>query len=292
MKQLTWRAVIVGMLLGSILSLTNLYANLKMGWSFGVALTAGIISFALWNAFVRLGISKSPMTILENTCMQSAASSAGYSTGGTLTSAVAALLLLTGQHMPLGTTFAWIFFIAVLGVTMAIPMKRQMINIEQIRFPDSIATAETLKVLYSEGKKAAEAIRAMGVTIEDTAGEFVGASSMEEQIRALFAPGGLQNGGGTGEGQDHGDGGNAAQGGQNAPGEGENGQGGGVPAMLTGHLDAAKLERMKKEDLLDLAAKLGVDVSAAKNQQERAQLIAAAEVQAHATDPENGGGAL
>lgn len=140
--------------------------------------------------------------------------------------------------------------------------------------------------------QAAEAIRAMGVTIEDTAGEFVGASSMEEQIRALFAPGGLQNGGGTGEGQDHGDGGNAAQGGQNAPGEGENGQGGGAPAMLTGHLDAAKLERMKKEDLLDLAAKLGVDVSAAKNQQERAQLIVAAEVQAHATDPENGGGAL
>ena len=140
--------------------------------------------------------------------------------------------------------------------------------------------------------QAAEAIRAMGVTIEDAAGEFVGASSMEEQIRALFAPGGLQNGGGTGEGQDHGDGGNTAQGGQNAPGEGENGQGGGAPAMLTGHLDAAQLERMKKEDLLDLAAKLGVDVSAAKNQQERAQLIAAAEVQAHATDPENGGGAL
>ena len=48
MKHLTWRAVIVGMLLGSILSLTNLYANLKRGWSFGVALTAGIISFALW----------------------------------------------------------------------------------------------------------------------------------------------------------------------------------------------------------------------------------------------------
>lgn len=161
MKQLTWRAVIVGMLLGSILSLTNLYANLKMGWSFGVALTAGIISFALWNAFVRLGISKTPMTILENTCMQSAASSAGYSTGGTLTSAVAALLLLTGQHMPLGVTFAWIFFTAVLGVTMAIPMKRQMINIEQIKFPDSIATAETLKVLYSEGKKAAGQAKAL-----------------------------------------------------------------------------------------------------------------------------------
>ena len=139
--------------------------------------------------------------------------------------------------------------------------------------------------------QAAEAIRAMGVTIEDTAGEFVGTSSMEEQIRAVFAPGGIQNGGGTGEGQDHGGGGNTAQGGQNAPGEGENGQGGGMPAMLTGHLDAAQLERMKKEDLLDLAAKLGVDVSAAKNQQERAQLIAAAEVQATANPQENDGGA-
>ena len=36
------------------------------------------------------------MTILENTCMQSAASSAGYSTGGTLTSAVAAHVLAPG----------------------------------------------------------------------------------------------------------------------------------------------------------------------------------------------------
>ena len=138
---------------------------------------------------------------------------------------------------------------------------------------------------------AAEAIRAMGVTIEDDAGEFVGASSMEEQIRALFAPGSLQDGGETKEGQEPAGSGNHVQNGQETPEEAENGGDSGAHAMLTGHLDAAKLERMKKEDLLDLAAKLGVDVSAAKNQQERAQLIAAAEVQAHANDPENGGGA-
>lgn len=141
--------------------------------------------------------------------------------------------------------------------------------------------------------QAAEAIRAMGVTIEDTAGEFVGASSMEEQIRALFAPGGLQNGGGTGEGQeDHGDGGNAAKGGQNAPGEGENGQGGGTSTMLTGHLDAADLEKWKKADLEKLAEDMGVDISRAKNNAERAAILAAVEVQAPANDPENGGGAL
>lgn len=161
MKQLTWRAIIVGMLLGSVLSLTNLYASLKMGWAFGVALTAGIISFALWDMFVRLGWAKTPMTILENTCMQSSASAAGYSTGGTLTSAVAAFLLIEGKHLPLGFTLGWIFFIAVLGVTMAIPMKRQMINVEQIKFPDSIATAETLKLLYSHGQKAMRQAKAL-----------------------------------------------------------------------------------------------------------------------------------
>ena len=135
---------------------------------------------------------------------------------------------------------------------------------------------------------AAEAIRAMGVTIEDAAGEFVGASSMEEQIRALFAPGSLQDGGETKEGQEPAGSGNHVQNGQETPGEAENGGDSGAPAMLTGHLDAAQLERMKKEDLLDLAAKLGVDVSAAKNQKERAQLIAAVEVKA----PENDRGAL
>ena len=139
--------------------------------------------------------------------------------------------------------------------------------------------------------QAADAIRAMGVTIEDDAGEFVGASSMEEQIRALFAPGSLQDGGETKEGQEPAGSGNHVQNGQETPGEGENGQGGGTSTMLTGHLDPAKLERMKKEDLLDLAAKLGVDVSAAKNQRERAQLIAAAEVKAPANPPENDGGA-
>ena len=139
---------------------------------------------------------------------------------------------------------------------------------------------------------AAEAIRAMGVTIEDAAGEFVGASSMEEQIRALFATGSLQDGGETKAGQEPAGSGNHVQNGQETPGEAENGGGSGAPAMLTGHLDAAQLERMKKEDLEKLAADLGVDISKARNNTERAAILAEVEVQTPANDPENGGGAL
>jgi OPT family oligopeptide transporter len=57
----------------------------------------------------------------------------------------------------------WVFFLAVLGVTMAIPMKRQMVNIEQLRFPSGIAAAETLRVLHSHGERAARSARALGI---------------------------------------------------------------------------------------------------------------------------------
>src|SRR5437660_10031908 len=129
MRQLTWRAVLMGSVLGGLLALTNLYIGLKAGWGFGVAITACILSYAIWTALHRLGLARTPMTILENNCMQSTASSAGYSTGGPLISAFAADMLLNDSTLPLPTMIAWVFFLSVLGVTMAVPMKRQMINL-------------------------------------------------------------------------------------------------------------------------------------------------------------------
>lgn len=163
MRQLTWRAVIMGSCLGAVLSLTNLYIGLKAGWGFGVAITACILSYALWTSLYRIGLVRTKMTILENNCMQSTASSAGYSTGGTLVSAFAAYILLNNHSLPIPILLGWVFFLAVLGVTMAIPMKRQMINIEQLRFPSGIAAAETLRALHSHGEKGMRAAKALGI---------------------------------------------------------------------------------------------------------------------------------
>ncbi|KAB2646272.1 MAG: OPT family oligopeptide transporter [Verrucomicrobia bacterium] len=163
MPQLTVRAVLVGSVLGGILSLTNLYIGLKAGWGFGVAITACILSYAFWSLLYKLRIAKTPMTMLENNCMQSTASAAGYSTGGTLVSAFAAFILLNGTPMSLPLTLGWVFFMAVLGVTMAVPMKRQMINIEQLKFPSGIAAAETLRALHSHGAKGIRAAKALGI---------------------------------------------------------------------------------------------------------------------------------
>jgi len=162
MLQLTWRAVVMGSVLGGVLSVTNLYIGLKAGWGFGVAITASILSYAIWTTLHRARIVRTPMTILENNCMQSTASSAGYSTGGTLISALAAYMLVNNSTLPLPTMLAWTFFLSVLGVTMAIPMKRQMINIEQLRFPSGIAAAETLRALHATGDKGMRSARALG----------------------------------------------------------------------------------------------------------------------------------
>jgi OPT family oligopeptide transporter len=163
MPQLTWRAILMGSVLGGVLSLTNLYIGLKSGWGMGVAITACILSYAIWTTFVKIGLAKIPMTILENNCMQSTASSAGYSTGGTLVSAFAAFIMLNGHALSVPLTLAWVFFLAILGVTMAVPMKKQMINIEQLRFPSGVAAAETLRALHSHGAKGMRAAKALGI---------------------------------------------------------------------------------------------------------------------------------
>ncbi|MCB2213359.1 OPT/YSL family transporter [bacterium] len=206
MPQLTLRAAIMGLALGAIMSLTNLYIGLKTGWGFGVAITACVLSWAIWKFFRKIGVTKSDMTILENNAMQSAASSAGYSTGGTLVSAVAAFVLVNSAHIGYFHLTLWIFFLALLGVTMAIPMKRQMINVERLRFPSGIAAAATLRSLHHDldHKPALQKPVADIVTTEDedreaaaeaeaadAEGAITDESQAQKSANALFFAGGL-----------------------------------------------------------------------------------------------------
>lgn len=69
-------------------------------------------------------------------------------------------------------------------------------------------------------------------------------------------------------------------GGQNDTTTQENGENGGTTVLVDGHLDPEQLATMKKDAIEKLAAQLGVDISKAKNNQERATLIAAVTVQA------------
>ncbi len=170
MPQLTLRAVLMGGFLGMMMSAANLYTSLSIGWGFGIAITASVLSFVIWNFVVLTsGGRVSQMSVLENACMASCASAAGYSTGSTIATMFGALVLLQ-DPLPGQTTAdikTWevvgatpvivtLFTLCtgLMGVFLAIPMKRQMINHEQLPFPSGIAAAETLKSLYSQSAAA------------------------------------------------------------------------------------------------------------------------------------------
>ncbi|MBL0214346.1 MAG: OPT/YSL family transporter [Myxococcales bacterium] len=155
--QLTLRAVVTGLLLGAVLSFANVYIGLKTGWFFGMALAAGLGSFAIWRVLATLRLARTPLSLLETSCMQSTASSAAYATGNMVVGVIPAMLLLSvSPGHPLGTQLhwaalaAWIACIAALGVTLAIPLKRQLINRERLAFPSGTAAAIMLHGLHHD----------------------------------------------------------------------------------------------------------------------------------------------
>ncbi|MFO0558295.1 MAG: OPT family oligopeptide transporter [Polyangiales bacterium] len=161
MPQFTLRSFLMGSVIGVVMAASNLYVGLKTGWGLGVAITACILSFAVGRMLQAVGVFSTNLSLLENNAMASTASSAGYSTGGTMVSAMCAYLLVKGSHMPWPLLMAWTFLLAVLGTVMAIPMKRQMINVEQLQFPSGTAAAETLRSLYSAGEESAKKARSL-----------------------------------------------------------------------------------------------------------------------------------
>ncbi|MEB3198854.1 MAG: OPT family oligopeptide transporter [Candidatus Sericytochromatia bacterium] len=161
-KQLTIRAVLMGMLIGGVMSVSNLYVGLKTGWGFGVTITAGILAYAIFRLFEHV-LPGGEFTDLENNAMQSVSSAAGFMASAGLTSAIPALLLLNGTVLTPFHLFLWIGAISIMGVFIAIPMKRQMINIDQLPFPSGIAAAETIKSLHGHGEVALAKAKSLGI---------------------------------------------------------------------------------------------------------------------------------
>lgn len=147
MPQLTIRSAITGFILGGLLSATNLYIGAKTGWALGVGLTSVILAFAAFKVLSALRLAKD-FTILENNCMQSIATAAGYMTGP-LISGLAAYMMVANVIMPWWQMLLINAVLALLGVLVAFPMKRRFINDEQHPFPEGAACGVVLDTLYT-----------------------------------------------------------------------------------------------------------------------------------------------
>lgn len=148
--QLTVRAVLTGCVLGGLLSMSNIYAGLKIGWGFNMSITAVLLAFAFYKPIAR----KRPFSMLENNLNQTGASAAASISSAGLVSAIPAFTILTGEKLSYPVLVLWTAAVSLVGVAVAVGVRRQMIVVDKLPFPSGIATAETLKQMYAHGKEA------------------------------------------------------------------------------------------------------------------------------------------
>lgn len=148
------RAVVVGCILGGVVAAMNIYLGLRIGWSFGGSLIAAILGFSVFASLGRMGVMKRKYSILEANITQTAGSAAG-----TMTSAAGLLAPIPAMRM-MGYEFTyvqltvWAISVAYLGVFFAVPLRRQMVLVEKLRFPTGTATAQTIMAMFSSGGEA------------------------------------------------------------------------------------------------------------------------------------------
>ncbi|MBI5058749.1 OPT/YSL family transporter [candidate division KSB1 bacterium] len=161
--QNTVRAVISGMLLGGVMSVSNVYVGLKSGWGLGVDIAAIIIIFALFKSLELMKAVKRPFGMMESTQMMTVAVAASWISSAGLVNAVPALTITTGKTFIAWQLSLWLLSMLLLGLFMAIPFKRQYIQEEKLKFPGNIPTGETIKAMYSTGDEAVKKAKALGL---------------------------------------------------------------------------------------------------------------------------------
>lgn len=157
--QLTLRALATGMLLGGLLSACNIYTGLTIGWSLNMSIVSIILSYAFWQV-LHGTVRTRPWTMLENNINQTAASSgAAVSSAGLVAPIPALAMLRPDMVLPWHWLALWVFSVCLVGIAVAIPLRRQLILVDRLPFPSGIANAEMLKEMYAKGAEALARVR-------------------------------------------------------------------------------------------------------------------------------------
>jgi putative OPT family oligopeptide transporter len=147
--ELTFRGLVLGVLITLIFTAANLYLGLRVGITFASSIPAAVISMAVLSAFRH-------STILENNIVQTVASSAG-----TLSSIIFVLpgLVIVGwwTGFPFWTSFLICLSGGTLGVLFTIPLRRALVTHSSLPYPEGVAAAEVLKVGAGEREDGSKA---------------------------------------------------------------------------------------------------------------------------------------
>jgi putative OPT family oligopeptide transporter len=153
LPEFTWRALLMGTVLGAIFGASSLYLVLKVGLTVSASIPVAVISMTLFKVFRIFGAKDA--TILENNVAQTAGS-AGESIAFGVGVTMPAIMIL-GFDLELMRVALVSVLGALLGILMMIPLRRALIVAQhgKLKYPEGTACAEVLKAGASEESKAA-----------------------------------------------------------------------------------------------------------------------------------------
>ncbi|KAF7731408.1 hypothetical protein EC973_000216 [Apophysomyces ossiformis] len=160
----TWRASIVGSLLGCLVAASNTYLGLKIGWTFGASLFGAIFSFAIIKPMSRILPPKwgggyfGPQ---ENCTAQSAATTAGGLSAGFVAGipAMYKLGLMTTPRQDAAALVLFTISAAFYGLFFAVPLRSHFVVKQDLTFPTPRAAATTILSLHSTAEGEREAMK-------------------------------------------------------------------------------------------------------------------------------------
>ncbi|MCJ1477390.1 hypothetical protein MMC13_006061 [Lambiella insularis] len=152
-QNFTLRSVLVGLAIGVIICFSNTYFGLQTGWVSGMAMPAALIGFAFFKTVAKH--INYPFTPVENVLVQTVAGALGtMPLGCGFVGVLPALdyLLKSEENGPLnlgtGKLMIWAIGICFFGVFIAVPLRKEVLIREKLKFPSGTATALMIGVLH------------------------------------------------------------------------------------------------------------------------------------------------
>ncbi|EGC36348.1 hypothetical protein DICPUDRAFT_32017 [Dictyostelium purpureum] len=159
LKQITLRSVIAGTLIGGIMCFSNMYFGLQTGWVTMGSLQSTLLGFLFFKLIEKH--LKVRFNHFENVLLQTiAVATATMPLAGGFVGIIPALNTLfkdengSGESLEKPSYFSWwglilwAFSLAFFGVFFAVPLRRQTILVEKLKFPSGSATAQMIRVLH------------------------------------------------------------------------------------------------------------------------------------------------
>ncbi|HEU5057670.1 MAG TPA: OPT/YSL family transporter [Kofleriaceae bacterium] len=144
-RELSLRAVSLGLVLGIPLAAGNTYAGLKLGLVDAGGTTIVLIAFALFGAGrARFSPREAVVTQVSGSSAANMAVTAG------LIGPIPALVM-SGHSVAPATAVLWGCALAVFGSLLAIPFRRTFIEVKKLAFPSGRATGEVIVKLFAGG---------------------------------------------------------------------------------------------------------------------------------------------